>query len=393
MSSPRLRFRLRIEDLFREGAFPEEGMGTKRMAKILVIEDEVGLLEEVVEWLQFEDYEVYGATGGAEGIRLAQKHLPDLIVSDVMMPGVDGFRVLAELRTQPATALTPFIFLSALAERHDIRRGMNLGADDYVTKPFTREELLGAIRTRLTKDAAGKRRAASALEELRLGVSTALPHELRTPLVGIIGFGELMAMDPGSFTGDEIAHMANSIVASGERLMHLIDNYLLYVQLELAQEAAPSPDDLSCAGEVVERAGRQVSRQQDREGDLRLELADTVVPIAEDGLEKVVRELVDNAFRFSPPGAPVEVRSRCEGGEWVLSVQDHGRGIAPEELQRIDAFVQFQRKTYEQQGAGLGLIIARRLVERHGGALTIHSEPGAGTSVTVRLPRAALECP
>lgn len=364
------------------------------MAKILVIEDEAALLEEIVEWLRFEGYEVFGAAGGAEGIRLALAHLPDLIVSDVMMPGVDGHRVLLELRTQPATAHTPFIFLSALAERHDIRRGMNLGADDYVTKPFTRRDLLEAVRMRLAKEEAARQRAAAALDELRQGVSTALPHELRTPLVGIIGFGEMLAMDPGSFTEGEIAHMARAIVTSGERLMHLIDNYLLYVQLEMEQKPEPAParrtDELSCAGEAVERACRQAAARHGRDEDLLLDVEDAVVAMPEEWLEKVAAELADNAFRFSAAGAPVRVSAACEGDGWLLSVQDRGRGIAPDELRRIDAFVQFRRRLYEQQGAGLGLAIARRLAERQGGALTVASELGAGTCVTVRLPRAAV---
>ena len=205
------------------------------MTKILVIDDEAGLLEEIADWLAFEGYDVLSTASGADGIQLAKTHLPDLVLCDIMMPYVDGYRVLLELRTNPETALTPFIFMSALATRLDVRRGMNLGADDYVIKPVARAELLEAVRSRLDRNAVSQQRAAAELDQLRIGMSTMLPHELRTPLVGIIGFGELLAMDPDTYTSAEIAEMARTIADSGERLLRLIDHYLLYVQLELTQ--------------------------------------------------------------------------------------------------------------------------------------------------------------
>jgi len=119
-------------------------MGT---ATILVIDDEAELREEVVDWLQFEGYDVYSAGDGVEGIRLACEHRPDLIVSDIMMPAVDGYRVLSEVRMRPETSTIPFIFVSALADLREVRhRTGNLSADDYIVKPFARQELLEAVR-------------------------------------------------------------------------------------------------------------------------------------------------------------------------------------------------------------------------------------------------------
>jgi two-component system sensor histidine kinase/response regulator len=357
------------------------------MENILVIEDEVELLEEIVEWLQFEGYKVYKAGGGGEGIRLAQAHAPDLIICDIMMPYIDGYRVLLELRTKPATALTPFIFLSALADRRDIRRGMSLGADDYLTKPFVRTDLLDAVRSRLDKHAENKRRMAAALDELRIGMSVTLPHELRTPLTGIIGFGELLALDPGSFTPDEIGEMATVIVNSGERLLRLVDNYLLYVQLELTRGKATTPDDDGCnPHSIVSGVALRLAQKYARESDLAMALTDANVAIASDMLHKLVHELLDNAFKFSRVGTPITVSCKQDDGDWVLYVGDRGRGIAPEDVQRIDAHTQFMRKTYEQQGSGLGLAIASRLAERYHGELRIDSQLNVGTDVYVRLP-------
>lgn len=121
------------------------------MAKILVIEDEMEIRANLMDLLDAEGYEIVGADNGATGIMGALEHKPDLILCDVMMPELDGHDVLYTLRQEPETSLIPFIFLTALADKGDVRKGMNLGADDYLTKPFTRAEVLEAVSTRLDK--------------------------------------------------------------------------------------------------------------------------------------------------------------------------------------------------------------------------------------------------
>lgn len=121
------------------------------MKKILVIEDEPAVRANILELLEAEDFDAVGAENGFIGAMWAQEHLPDLIICDVMMPEVDGYEVLSALRQVPATATIPFIFLTAMVDKADIRQGMNLGADDYLTKPFTRAELLGAVSSRFSK--------------------------------------------------------------------------------------------------------------------------------------------------------------------------------------------------------------------------------------------------
>src|ERR1035437_6678604 len=121
------------------------------MKNILVVEDEENVLENILELLNAEGYSSYGAQDGEEGINLAWEKHPDLIICDILMPKLDGYGVLALLSNEPATARIPFIFLTARTERENIRKGMDLGADDYIMKPFTRKELLQAIQTRLEK--------------------------------------------------------------------------------------------------------------------------------------------------------------------------------------------------------------------------------------------------
>ncbi|MBE9079365.1 response regulator [Romeria aff. gracilis LEGE 07310] len=121
------------------------------MSKILIIEDETAVRENLLDLLEAEDYDVVSAENGYLGTKWAMEHIPDLIICDVTMPEVNGHEVLESLRQNPETATIPFIFLTAMADKTDIRKGMALGADDYLTKPFQREELLGAIATRLAR--------------------------------------------------------------------------------------------------------------------------------------------------------------------------------------------------------------------------------------------------
>lgn len=149
--------------------------------KILVIEDQSSLREEILLSLEFLDFETIGAENGLVGVKLAQEHLPDLIICDIMMPELDGYGVLAAMRQEPETARIPFIFLSAKADRSDIRYGMNLGAEDYLTKPFTIDELSKTINARLAKYAAITQPYLTQIKEFEKKVDS-LVHEKKAQI-------------------------------------------------------------------------------------------------------------------------------------------------------------------------------------------------------------------
>jgi len=268
---------------------------------------------------------------------------------------------------------------------------MELGADDYLTKPFSQDELLTAIQVTLEKRQMLKGLYEQQAEELRQNLLQTLPHEFRTPLTGILGYGELLLDDYGNFTPDQVHRMAEAIVKSGNRLRHLIENYLLFAQLEIVKTDPTRLEKLrqgqvTNAGKVIARSAENKAAEKERQSDLRLEVVPVGLAIAEDSLIKLVEELVDNAFKFSDSGTVVYVKAVAEGGTFSLTVQDHGRGLTPEQIRHIGAYVQFERKLYEQQGMGLGLVLAKGLAELYGGKLTLTSEPHHGTTVSVELP-------
>jgi signal transduction histidine kinase len=363
------------------------------MRRILIIDDEEWLREMVRMALAQRGFDVIEAENGAAGIEAARKALPDLILCDVNMEKLDGYGTLAELRNEPTTASIPFILITGSADPAGMRHGMELGADDYLPKPFTLEALYAAVEARLQKARTVRQEAERKLTDLRDNISLMLPHELRTPLNGILAYGELLATDAANLPPGEVAEMGQVIHDSGRRLERLIENFLIYAQIELmsadAQNtAALRAQQTRCAARLIEEHARTQARLAKRENDLVLELTDVPVAMSEEYLGKVVNELVQNGFKFSDRGRPVRVGLSQAGRTVVLSVTDQGRGFSTEHLTRIGAYMQFGRKLHEQQGLGLGLTIAKRLAELFGGTLTIESQPGVTTKVLVRLPEA-----
>ena len=356
------------------------------MVKILLIEDENDLREIISEMLEAENYEIMEAVNGKEGLELAWANLPDLIICDVMMPEMDGYQVLNQLRQRQETETTPFIFITAKASRSDQRQGMDLGADDYLTKPFTRKELLKAVSTRLDKKKTVEKHSQKNLEELRTNLTRSLPHELRTPLNGIISSADLIKEYVETMEAAEIKEIAEMIKISGRRLYNLIQKFLLYSKLELV---ATMPEKLEgfLAGitesteMIITHVTQKKSIEYRRESDVKLQLIDSQLPIAENWFIIIVDELVDNAFKYSEKGSLLIVSSIIKENQWLLSITDHGRGMTTEEINSIGAYMQFGRQMYEQQGAGLGLSICKRLVELYDGNLTINSVPAKKTTV------------
>jgi signal transduction histidine kinase len=359
------------------------------MPKILVIDDDPSLREVIVISLEHAGFEVIQADNGIVGVQLASAQMPDLILCDVRMEKMDGYRTLAALRQDNVTAPIPVILMTGQADTAGMRQGMELGADDYLSKPFSVPQLLAAVNARLKKHQTVRELAERKLADLRANISLALPHELLTPLNGILGFSDILITDHTHLQPGEIVSMAEAIQDSARRLHRLIENFLIFAQIELLQA-----DQLHALREgqtldlrkPIERVARVRAERVGRVGDLILELCDASAAVTEDYFTKIVDELLENAFKFSSPGSPVQVQSVAGNGNFVLRITDRGRGMKVEHISEVGAYMQFERKIYEQQGSGLGLTIAKRLTELHGGELNIQSELGVGTTVEISLP-------
>ncbi len=356
------------------------------MADIVVIEDDLLTRNMIVDTLRVEGYNPKGVGQGNLGVQIVREWLPDLVLCDVGIPGMDGYKVLQELRQDSRTRTLPFIFLTARDRVEDMRRGMELGADDYIFKPFSPPELLNSVKTQLGKRQAIEREHETTMRQLRHNILYSLPHELRTPLAIILGNSELMVEDHDRLSQDDLLHMSEAIYKHSRRLYRLIENYLVYAQLEVVasdreQHEALRSNIVKDTAPIIEKQARQTAVAAGRGDDLEMTVSGVALRIAADDLRKIVTELVDNACKFSDPGTPIIVEASRDGDRYTFCVRDEGRGMSANQIRQIGAYMQFDRRMYEQQGLGLGLTVARRLVELHGGELKITSALGAGTSV------------
>lgn len=228
------------------------------------------------------------------------------------------------------------------------------------------------------------------LDDVRLNLSLALPHELRTPLNSILGFSELL-LNPATLPeSDRIVRYAAGIHSGATRLHKLIENTLLYANLRFLhytsdQAASTRLIRAYSVKDIITSIARQCAKQSGREADLLIEIEDFRIYAQPGHFKKILNELLDNAFKFSQAGTPVTITTRAHERCYALDISDQGRGMSPEQIRAIGGYSQFERQHYEQQGIGLGLVIASLLAQLEGGEMTFTSEKNQGTCVRLRF--------
>ncbi len=367
------------------------------MANILVVDDEQMIRVLLRSALETEGHRIQDADCGEKALEIVGLFEPDIVISDIRMDGMSGFDLLHAVRKKPETMHTPFIFITGVGGRETFRKSMDMGADDFLEKPFSDEELLASVRTRLQLRTLLKEQNERAMDELRQSITLALPHEFRTPLNAVLAFSKIIAEDD-DVTVQEMKKLAGMIHSAGKRLHHLAENYLAYAQIELS---ATDPSTLNHLRQQVTRETAAVVRscavdkaeEYGRRSDLFVRVDPASCLVSHDHVSRIANEIIDNAFKFSSPGDPVRVAGMPYEGAYILDIEDGGKGMPGEDTRRLDFFRQFGRKQNEQQGVGLGLSIAKGLVELYRGTLEIESRPGSGTRVRITLPLAASDDP
>lgn len=362
--------------------------------RILVVEDHHLLQEAMQEILEVDGFEVLTAGDGLIALDMMQETCPDLILSDIMMPQMDGYEFYEKVRENPRWIRIPFIFLTARGDRDDILKGKAMGVEDYLIKPFDTQELLVAIHSRLKRAHDLQTVTDTEFDQLKQQIIDILSHELRTPLTYISGYTELALDDVAALTPETLQEFLIGIKRGADRLNRLTDDFLMVVQIDTGRAAkdfesfARVHHDL---GTIINRATQyyqMITPQKDIAFVVAVDLALPPVKLHEGFFSNALNRLIDNAIKFSPQDSPyIEVRT-ATSPQWVqISVTDHGVGIAEEDVAHIfRRFQQINRDKMEQQGTGQGLYIAQSLIQLHGGKITVASRPGEGSTFTIHLP-------
>lgn len=360
--------------------------------KILVIDDEENYRAMITLTLKNMGYDIIEATNGLDGLAAVKMHHPDLVLCDINMPKMDGHTLLGTLKEDPKCAAIPFIFLTGNSAKSDMREGMQLGADDYLTKPFTSEELITAIETRLIRRKSLQKYYESQFDDIKTSIVRSLPHEFRTPLNGILGFAQILK-EESDLPVEEVKEIGALIYKSGQRLHHLLENMILFGELQFWMNdqntiARMRRESMTLLREVIRSAAEQEAAIQKRADSISISVKNSPVQISSTHLAKIMEEIINNALKFSESGTKIYISSEENDAEVQIAIRDEGRGMSSEQIGRVTAFQQFERHYHEQQGAGLGLAIAKTLTELYGGSLTIESAEKIGTTVKIKFLKA-----
>lgn len=362
--------------------------------RILVVEDHHLLQEAMREILETDGFEVLTAGDGLVALDMMQETCPDLILSDIMMPQMDGYEFYEKVRGNPQWVRIPFIFLTARGDRDDILKGKALGVEDYLTKPFDTQELLVAIHSRLKRAHDLQTVTETEFDQLKQQLIDILSHELRTPLTYISGYTELALDDVAALTPETLQEFLKGIKRGADRLNRLTDDFLMVVQIDTGRT---EKDFLSFArvhrdlGAIINRTAQyyqMIAHTKDIVLVMAVDLDLPPIKLHEGFFSNALNRLIDNAIKFSSQDSQyIEVRT-ATSPQWVqVSITDHGVGIAEEDITHIfQRFQQIDREKMEQQGTGQGLYIAQSLIQLHGGKITVSSRPGEGSTFTIHLP-------
>lgn len=351
------------------------------MGKILVIDDERDFLLVIAKFLSRSGFEVATASDGNTGVSLASGCLPDLIVCDLNMPCMDGYEVLETLRRDPALADIPVIFLTGQSEPSKVRQGMNLGADDYLTKPVEFADLLGAIGVRLNRRQAQRQRQEKQMERATQ-LFGGIVHDLRDPLFVALGYTNLLRHGDGGAAGPEAPKQILDRMQQALTRMQSIIAQTLFLARSRMQRMPFDP----IAFDLREFC-EELMDDHDQGGRLRLQAAAGSFPVTADPicLRQALDNLVSNALKYSD--GPVTIGLETAAAHYLIEVQDRGIGIPPDDQAEI--FEPFFRasNTSGIGGHGLGLSIVQSCVEQHGGNIRFSSKAGKGTTFSIELPK------
>jgi signal transduction histidine kinase len=404
---------------------------------VLIVDDVPANIRMLNELLQ-EDHEISAATSGEEALRLAADEPPDLVLLDIVMPGMDGYEVCRRLKDDARTAHVPVIFITAKSAEEDEALGLATGGSDYISKPFSKAIVRARVDSQLRlKREMDRRRELSErlkqanqslemmnrnleqmveertaelveanlrlqeLDRMKSAFLSAVSHELRTPLTSVRGFSELLLKDfqktfypvgPGRRRSDRKVTKFDKnlkvIVIESKRLHDLINNVIELTALDAGRvDWDMEPLDIYA---VVEEALRRTRPMIREKGLTYVEELDTDLPVVVGDRERLVQvltNLLTNAVKFTDKGS-ITCKACRDGRELRVSVLDTGRGIPPEEQEQV--FQKFRQADDildgKACGLGLGLPICKAIMEHHGGRIWLESEPGAGSAFHFALP-------
>lgn len=362
--------------------------------KILIVDDVMSNVLLLKVLLTNEKFAIATASNGRQALEQVEKENPDLVLLDVMMPDMSGFEVAQHLKSNPNTADIPIIFLTALNSTADIVKGFQVGANDFISKPFNKEELIIRVTHQISLVAA-KRLILSKTEELQRTIAgrdklySVIAHDLRSPMGSIKMVLNMLILNlPSEKIGAEMYELLTMANQTTEDVFSLLENLLKWTKSQIGKlnVVYQDVDLVEVTDGVIEIFSMVASLKKIRIHEMKPEKMMVNADI--DMLKTVVRNLLSNAIKFSKENSEVLVKMEEVDGMAVVSVQDYGCGISEEGQKKLlhtdTHFSTFG--TNNEEGSGLGLLLCKDFVVKNGGKLWFTSKEGEGSIFSFSIP-------
>lgn len=362
--------------------------------KILIVDDVMSNVLLLKVLLTNEKFAIATASNGRQALEQVEKENPDLVLLDVMMPDMSGFEVAQHLKSNPQTAEIPIIFLTALNSTADIVKGFQVGANDFISTPFNKEELIIRVTHQISLVAA-KRLILSKTEELQRTIAgrdklySVIAHDLRSPMGSIKMVLNMLILNlPFEKIGAEMYELLTMANQTTEDVFSLLDNLLKWTKSQIGKlnVVYQDVDLVEVTDGVIEIFSMVASLKKIRIREMKPERMMVNADI--DMLKTVVRNLLSNAIKFSKENSEILVKMEEVNGMAVVSVQDHGCGISEEGQKKLlHADTHFSTfGTNNEEGSGLGLLLCKDFVVKNGGKLWFTSKEGEGSIFSFSIP-------
>ncbi len=362
-----------------------------QQVRILLADDDESEREKLGSILEAQDYVVKTSRNGKLALFDAIEFHPHLVIVNSSLPKLDGFKVLEHIRTNPLLQNTPVIVYSG--QQGIARKAMDLGADDILFKPFTDKEFVHSVKTRLVKYQKQYSANPQRSHEVDTEVFASYYHEFNTLLHGILGGTNLLINANGKYSPQQTQELLFSVLKSGLRLNHSLSNLLLLEEIRRAdintQLITMFTNGVSQKGwpnKITGELQHMTTEMYKRGDDLDIQLKDVAIRIKAEYLLRIFIEITDNALKFSKAGQKVTVTGRTDEENYIIEIKDNGKGFPHENLDGVAPYKQLSAKKYDHSGLGIGLYLAKRLVQFNFGEISVAPNGGEGSVFTVSLP-------
>ena len=366
--------------------------------KILVVDDVMSNVLLLKVLLTNEKFQVITANGGNKCVEMAKSEHPDLILLDVMMPDISGFDTAAILKKDPDTADIPIIFLTALNAPSDLVHGFQVGANDFLSKPFSKEELIMRVMHQISLVAA-KRIIVQQNDELKRTIGnrdkmySVIAHDLRSPMASIrMVLNLVVNCLSREVVGDEIFDLIDKANRESEETHDLLDNLLKWTKSQTGRLNVVFQDfDLAEVVPGVVDIFVMIAETKHIELKLDMGASPIMVRADKDMLKTVIRNFISNAIKFSNEGSSIDIYVAVQDKFAKINVRDHGVGISEDRLHNLFRAGKTTYGTNNEEGSGLGLQLCQDFAEKNGGSVCVESVQGEGSTFSVLVPLLAEE--